>query len=207
MTLDDKPWYWGAGIGAVLAILVVVGVQYLLVQDIESRIHSDDVQITDLDQKIAEGRAAERKLPQFRDEVKRLEIELEKLRRILPSNRNTEEIIKKIKSLVDQGDLALVSMTFPDIGAAQNNDPYAEWPISISVLGRYHNLAIMFGRLSNFSRIMNVENIDIAASGVQTDYTITANFIAKTFVYIEPKETAPAAKPGGAKPAKKDAAE
>src|SRR5207253_1022925 len=126
-----------------------------------------------------------------------------KLRRILPSTRNTEEIIKKIKSLVDQGDFVLHKLTFPKLAPAQGGDPYAEWPISISVDGRYHNLAILFNRLSNFSRIINVEQINIHALSNQVDRTISAEFVAKTFVYQEPKEATPAA--GGAKKSNKTA--
>jgi type IV pilus assembly protein PilO len=199
LTLDDKPWYVGLGIGLALAIACVAATHYLLVTDLQSKIRADEGQIADLEKKIEQGRAAERKLPQFREEVKRLELELEKLRRILPSTRNTEEIIKKIKSLVDQGDFGLRRLTFPKLGVAQGSDPYAEWPISVSVDGRYHNLAILFNRLSNFSRIMNVEQINIAALGSQVEKTISADFVAKTFVYVEPKDDT-AAKPGSATP-------
>jgi|SRR5438270_4858934 len=194
LTLADKPWYWGAGIGLVVAILVLVGTHMYLVTPINEKIHADETQIADLDKKIEQGRAAERKLPQFRAEVDRLKVELEKLRRILPSTKNTEEIIQKIKQLVDQGDFTLRQLTFPKLAGPKGGDPYAEWPISVAVDGRYHNLAILFNRLSNFSRIMNVENIVISALPQQTEKTITANFIAKTFVYVEPSEVKPAAK-------------
>jgi len=132
-----------------------------------------------------------------------------KLRRILPSTRNTEEIIQKIKALVDQGDFALKKLSFPKKLESKGGDPYAEWPITVSVDGRYHSLAIFFNRLGNFSRIMNVENITISALGTQTEKTITADFTAKTFVYVEPGEgkTEKKAKPGGAKPAKESAGE
>ena len=203
ITLEGKPWYYGIGIGLALAIAVVFAAKYFLIDDVDSQIRAADSKIKELDTKIEQGRSAQRKLPQFREEVRRLELELEKLRRILPSTRNTEEIVKKIKSLVDQGDFVLSKMTFPKLVQAQSGDPYAEWPISITVDGRYHNLAILFNRLSNFSRIMNVEQITISALSNQTDRTITSDFVAKTFVYVEPKETtAPAkgaAKPGGAK--------
>jgi type IV pilus assembly protein PilO len=88
-------------------------------------------------------------------------------------------------------------MTFPKLAPAQGSDPYAEWPISIAVDGRYHNLAILFNRLSNFSRIINVEQISIAALPSQGDRTITSDFVAKTFVYVEPK--APDAKDAAGK--------
>ena len=203
ISLEGKPWYYGIGIGIALAALVVWLAHWQLIAPTDEDIKKADAQIKELDTKIEQGRSAQRKLPQFREEVRRLELELEKLRRILPSTRNTEEIIKKIKSLVDQGDFVLHKLTFPKLVQASSGDPYAEWPIDIEVDGRYHNLAILFNRLSNFSRIINVEQITINALSNQTDRTINTDFIAKTFVYVEPKESAPAAgaKPGGAKPA------
>lgn len=200
ITLDDKPWWVGLAVGIGLAAAVLYGAERFFVKDVKNNIEAADAKIAELDQKISKGRAAERKLPQFREEVKRLELELEKLRRILPSTRNTEEIIKKIKSLVDQGDFTLRKLAFPPLGAP-SADPYQEWPISVSVDGRYHDLAILFNKLGNFSRIMNVEAIAIRATGNQETKTISADFTAKTFVYVEPKDEAPpvdAAKPGGA---------
>ena len=196
ITLDDKPWWMGLAVGIGLAAGVLYGAEKLAVKELKDKIAAADAQIVELDQKISKGRAAERKLPQFREEVKRLELELDKLRRILPSRRNTEEIIKKVKSLVDQGEFTLRRLTFPPLGG-NKNDPYSEWPISVALDGRYHDLAILFNKLGNFSRIMNVEQINIRALGSQETKTISANFVAKTFVYIEPKEEPP---PGGAKP-------
>jgi len=195
LTLEGKPVWVGLIIGLILIALCIFGVKYFWVDEIDNQIRSADAQIAELDKKIEQGRAAERKLPQFREEVRRLELELEKLRRILPSTRNTEEIVKKIKSLVDQGDFVLSKMTFPKLVQAQSGDPYAEWPISITVDGRYHNLAILFNRLSNFSRIINVEQINIAALSDQSVRTISSDFVAKTFVYVEQKAE-PQPKPG-----------
>ncbi|HVS30316.1 MAG TPA: type 4a pilus biogenesis protein PilO [Thermoanaerobaculia bacterium] len=201
LTLNDKPWYVAFAVGLVLAIVIIYVMHSYVVKPIRDEIAAADAQIAELDRKIEQGRAAERKLPQFREEVRRLALELEKLRRILPSTRNTEEIIKKFKSLVDQGDFALRRLTFPKLTTTKSSDPYAEWPISVTVDGRYHDLAILFNRLSNFSRIMNVEQINITARNDQTDRTITSDFVAKTFVYVEPPADAPAddksGKPGG----------
>jgi len=199
LTLDDKPWWVGLIVGIVIAGAILYVTESMFVKKIKADIVSTEAQIAELDQKIQQGRAAERKLPQFREEVKRLELELDKLRRILPSTRNTEEIIKKIKSLVDQGEFKLNRLSFPPLGAV-SSDPYVEWPIAIAVDGRYHDLAILFNRLGNFSRIMNVEQIRISALGDQEQKTISSEFVAKTFVYVEPQEAAPKegeAKPGG----------
>jgi len=199
LSLEGKPWYFGLIIGLFLAIAIIWAVFYFFITPIDDQIRSADATLKDLDTKIEQGRSAQRKLPQFLEEVNRLTVELKKLRSILPSTRNTEEIIKKIKALVDAGNFVLRKLTFPKLAAAQGSDPYSEWPISVSVDGRYHNLATLFNHLSNFTRIINVEQISVAALPVQTDRTITADFVAKTFVYVEPKE--PEAKP--AKDAKK----
>ena len=209
LTLDDKPWWVGLIVGIVLAVGLLWAVDSFVVKDIKGEIEAADNAIAELDQKIQQGLAAERKLPQFREEVKRLELELEKLRRILPSTRNTEEIIQKIKSLVDQGEFTLNRLSFPPLGeTGEGTEAYVEWPIAVAVDGRYHDLAILFNRLGNFSRIMNVENIRINARDSQETKTITSEFTAKTFVYVEPKDEPPpaegegaaAAKPGEAKP-------
>lgn len=195
LTLEGKPVWIALVIGLVLAVAIVGVTQYLFIRDIDTEIASADARIKELDTKIQQGRAAQRTLPQFKEEVNRLQLELDKLRRILPSTRNTEEIIKKMKSLVDQGDFVLHRLTFPSLSQPkQGGEPYAEWPISVSVDGRYHNLAILFNRLSNFSRIMSVEQISISALGNQVERTITSEFVAKTFVYVEPKEPEPSEK-------------
>jgi Tfp pilus assembly protein PilO len=205
--LEGKPIWWGLGIGAVLAALIVGVVHWNWVSKaggINDQIAEANVKIEELDKKIVAGRDAEKKLPQFREEVAGLERELEKLRRILPSSRNTEEIIKKIKALVDQGDFQLRDLTFPDLGSATSEEtgevPIVEWPIEVKVTGNYHDLAILFNKLSNFTRIMNVEKFTITALTSQEQKTIDSSFVAKTFVYVEPK-----VEPEGEKPARRGA--
>lgn len=188
--LQGRPLYYGLGIGLAAALLIVGLTHYFLVSGINADIQKNEKELDQLGQKIAAGRAAEKKLPQFREEVRRLELELEKLRRILPSSRNTEEIIQKVKSLVDQGDFVLRKLVFPRLVESSGDEIYSEWPISVTVEGGYHNLAVLFNRLSNFSRIMNVEEITITALARQVERTIVSDFIAKTFVYVEPQEGA-----------------
>jgi type IV pilus assembly protein PilO len=197
LTIDDKPWYVGLAIGLVIAALIVFAIHYLLIGDINAQIRDREAKLDELSKKIEQGRSAEKKLPQFREEVKRLELELEKLRRILPSSRNTEEIIKRIKSLVDQGNFVLSSLVFPELSMAPGSDVYTPWPIQVRLSGGYHDLAILFARLANYPRIINVEQVKITAlPPPQSDRTITTEFVAKTFVYVE-NEPQAEGQPGG----------
>jgi Tfp pilus assembly protein PilO len=179
-------------------------VHWFYFKPMQQDIANKKVELDGLNQEIAKGRAAERKLSQFREEVKRLELELAKLLQILPSKRNTEELIKRIETLTRQGDFTLLKFT---PGEFVQKDFYAEWPIDIQIQGTYHNLALFFDRMSRFSRIVNVEDLKINTLDNVPGKSIASNFIAKTFIYTG-DETGTSAAPGaaagqqpGAKPA------
>lgn len=190
--LEGKPWYVAAGVAAGLAGVLVFGAHYLKIKDLNNRIAGQTRQLGELQKKIDEGRTAQRSLPAFREEVQRLELELEKLLRILPTRRGMEDLLRRLRALAEQGDLALLRIS---PRAPQTQDFYSIWPIQIQVSGDYHNLALLFDRVGRFSRIINIEDLTVDTTGNRgrPRETIRATFIAKTFLYNEP----PASGPGG----------
>ena len=183
--LEGRPWYYGAIMGLIVAALIV-GIGYKLKVEAQyEEIERQESRLATLQQKINEGRAAERQLPQFREAVRALEVELDKLLRILPARRNTPELLRRIRALVDQGDFGFRRFT---PGGFVDRDFYSEWPIRIDLSGDYHNLALFFDRISRFSRIINIENLSVGARPGRSGQTISANFTAKTFIYKEPPE-------------------
>lgn len=178
--IENRPWYYALGIGVLVAALAAGAVHWFWFKPMQEEIANKKIELEGLNQEIAKGRAAERKLAQFREEVKRLELELSKLLQILPSKRNTEELIKRIETLTRQGDFMLKKFT---PGEFVQKDFYAEWPIDVQVEGTYHNLALFFDRMSRFSRIVNVEDMKITALNDVPGKSIAATFIAKTFIY------------------------
>jgi type IV pilus assembly protein PilO len=198
--LEGKPWFLGAAVGALVGAVVVFGAWYLSIDKKYKEIDAQNLRLEQLQVKIQEGRAAQQKLPQFREEVRRLELELDKLLRILPARRNTPDLLRRIRQLTEQGNFNLLRFT---PGNFVDRDFYSEWPITINLEGTYHNLALFFDRIGRFSRIINIENLKIAAKNRNPrGYSISANFVAKTFVYKESAPAAPEPPPGKA-PAKK----
>jgi len=196
--MEGKPWYFGAGIGLVLGGAIFGLGWWRLIQPIKDEIARGEMTLSELQTKIQEGRAAKQQLPKFREEVRQLELELDKLLRILPARRNTPDLLRRIRSLAEQGDFALKRFTPKEL---QDKEFFSEWPIELAVDGTYHNLALFFDRISRFSRIINIENLQISAvTDPKSPHTITASFNAKTFVYKEPEPVAPStiAAPGGA---------
>jgi type IV pilus assembly protein PilO len=203
LKLEDKPWYQALGYGLVISAILAGAVHYAWFRGLNRQIKEKRIQLESLQQEIQKGRAAERKLAQFREEVRRLELELGKLLQVLPSKRNTEELIKRIETLTRQGDFTLKKFTPGDF---VSKDFYAEWPIDIALDGTYHNLALFFDRMSRFSRIINVEDLRIGALESVPQKSISANFIAKTFIYtgdetaLPGSETQPPGTPGSPQP-------
>jgi len=183
--LEGKPWYFGAAIGLALAIGLYLLGNSMLLKPREQQISRLEDRRAKLQAKIQEGRAAKQQLPRFREEVRKLELELDRLLRILPARRNTPELLRRVRSLAEQGDFALLRFT---PGRFIDRDFYSEWPISINLRGNYHNLAMFFDEVGRFSRIINIEGLSIDASRRGSSrHTIAATFNAKTFVYQEPE--------------------
>jgi type IV pilus assembly protein PilO len=201
LKLEDKPWYHALAYGLIIGGLLAGAVHYAWFRGLNAEIKGKRAQLEVLQQEIQKGRAAERKLSQFREEVRRLELELAKLLQVLPSKRNTEDLIKRIETLTRQGDFTLRKFTPGDFNPKEF---YSEWPIDIALEGTYHNLALFFDRMSRFSRIINVEDMRISALPVIAQRSISATFVAKTFIYTgdesatHPGEVRPAGAPGSA---------
>src|SRR6185369_13012360 len=158
LRLEERKWSVALAIGLACGIALAGAVHYFWLRGLNDEIRVKRGQLDTLQQEIQKGRAAERKLAQFREEIKRLELDLAKLLQILPSKRNTEDLIKRIETLTRQGDFTLKKFTPQDFVPKEF---YAEWPIDIQVEGTYHNLALFFDRMSRFSRIINVEDMKI----------------------------------------------
>ena len=192
LRLEERRWHVALVLGLVFGIALAGAVHYAWLRGLNEEIRAKRTELDGLQQEIQKGRAAERKLSQFREEVKRLEIDLSKLLQILPSKRNTEDLIKRIETLTRQGDFSLKKFT---PGEFVNKDFYSEWPIVIQLDGTYHNLALFFDRMSRFSRIINVEEMKINTINDPAK-SIGASFVAKTFIYTaEEKPETPAKAP------------
>ena len=188
LKLGEKPIWVGLLIGFVVAAAVGGSVEYFVFQAMRAENVNLQKKLSGLEDEINRGRAAEKKIVQFKEEVKKLELELEKLLRILPSKYNTDELIKKIETLANQGEFNLKKFQ-PD--KIDPKDFYAEWPIKIELDGTYHNLALFFDKLAKFSRIININELHVTAlpSSIDPKRTINAKFVAKTFIYIGDKDS------------------
>ena len=89
-------------------------------------------------------------------------------------------------------------------GSEAVKDFYAELPITIKLLGNYHDLGAFTGDIARLSRIVTLNDIDIAAD---KGGTLAMTTVVKTFRYLDDAEVAKQKKAAQAKtaaPAKGD---
>ncbi len=70
-------------------------------------------------------------------------------------------------------------------GAEAMKDFYAELPITIKLLGKYHDLGAFTGDVAKLSRIVTLNDIDIA---MLKDGNMSMTMVAKTFRYLDETE-------------------
>ena len=193
--LEGKPWWYGVIAGLLVAAGLYALMHFWQLKPKTEELARKETRLRNLQVKIQEGRTAQAQLPQFREEVRQLELELDKLLRILPARRNTQDLLRRIRGLAEQGDFDLLRFR---PGRYREREFYDEWPITISLDGDYHNLALFFDRVSKFSRIINIEDLRVEnRRGNDPRRTIRANFEAKTFIYKEPEPEPEPAVQGG----------
>jgi len=71
------------------------------------------------------------------------------------------------------------------------NASYIEIPLSMTVAGRYHQMAEFFYRVAGFNRIVNMSTINMnrmSGKEVADRNTIQMQCVALTYMFVEPKE-------------------
>lgn len=76
-------------------------------------------------------------------------------------------------------------------GQEAQKDFYAEMPISIKVVGAYHNLGLFASDVSRLSRIVTLNNLSITSGGKDVkDNMLVMEAVAKTYRYLDSNELA-----------------
>jgi type IV pilus assembly protein PilO len=184
--LEKLPFYGQVLVFAGLALGIVAAAYYIWPNLGEQRkqIVGYEEQFAEKRKEILKGQAIEQRLPEFEREIASLELKLAAVQQILPTDRETGDLLRWIKNLGDQSNLDLKSFS---PGGLKPAEFYQEFPIEMQVVGRYHDLGIFLDRVSKYSRIINVDNLRIG-SAREPGKTITASLTATTFVYSGARE-------------------
>ncbi len=173
-------------VAGLILCLAVVFYMYVLKGRIEE-CKIMKVEITRLEQSVAQLVAVESQLKEFEQELARLDQHLSELRRILPEQKETPTVLRNVQHMAVASNLKILKFTPRPV---IERDFYWDWPISIEVQGNYNGLGTFFEKIGRSTRLIDVGSITInnISGSMDPKLTLKANCTATTFVY---KETQP----------------
>ncbi|HJU84276.1 MAG TPA: type 4a pilus biogenesis protein PilO [Holophagaceae bacterium] len=189
-------------IGAV-AGLIVAGLTYFLLGGKRTDRDNLVVQNGKLEQDVAKGKELKKHYEQLKEEVGKLESELEQLIKLMPTDTDTGEIPYKIKKLADN---AGIDQTSFNVKGERRDKYYTERTLEFTFRGGFNSFGAFASQVSGYDKIISISNIEMAkiTNVKNSPYSMTAKTLISAYVYNPEPAPAPAAKPGP-KPAGKPA--
>jgi len=199
LSLTKLPW-WGQIVAFLVLALAGIGAfVYYYEWPADAEFESRRGQLATIQKDIQMGVTTARKLPEFRAQVTELETRLNNLKAVLPEEKDAADLLRRMQTVATQSNLT-IKLFKP--ATTVTKQLHAEWPINLELDGTYHNLAQFFDRVSKFTRIVNISNLDITGKDrPDPNSTIKASCVATTFVLLERQAPKAPAGRGGIPPA------
>ncbi len=139
-----------------------------------------------LKQDIRVARSIKQAANELEEEIRHLDTQLNRLKKVLPESVNKPKFMADIKRYANENGI--------EVAAISNNRPVADdvivqHPFTYRAYGSYHDFGAFFAQLSNYSRIINVTGLDLGRRVDEEDgvgYTVSSSFLVSIFTYKEP---------------------
>jgi type IV pilus assembly protein PilO len=170
----------------VLITLALIGGGYYLHSMNAERHEALSLEVEEMRQSMHKHHAIAMQLDDLKVRLAALDQTLQVAITLLPETREIPDLLTQITQLGLQAGLEF-RLFKPE--AEKQADFYAEVPVSLAIIGRFHDLARFFDHLSKLTRIVNVTDIKISlAKGSRDTQTLTTNCLLTTFRFLEQRE-------------------
>ena len=162
------------------AFLILIGafVYFSFLPKFE-KINNLTKEFNELEQKLAAAKRNASQLEALRKKMKEAEIKFKIAKKALPEK---EEIPSLLTGISKAGQDAGLEFLLFQPESEIKKDFYAEIPVSISVTGKYHNVAIFFDKIARLSRIVNIKNVNMTPLN---DDELSTKCTAVTYMFVE----------------------
>jgi type IV pilus assembly protein PilO len=169
----------------VLTFVVLVGVTvYFGLLPKYQKIGELEAEVENLDQRLMIAKRNAAQLPKLRAKMKAAE---ERFRTVMKALPERQEIPSLLTSISQSGKEAGLEFMLFQPGGEVSKDFYAEIPVSINVVGGFHDVAEFFDRVASLNRIVNIKDIRMAPMP-DRNQELNTSCTAVTYKFIE-KET------------------
>ena len=169
-------------ISSVFFLLIVGVFIYFFYWPKFDQINSLAKQLKQFEEKLLVAKRNAADLKKFQDKMKEAEAQFKLAMQKLPEK---EEIPSLLASISSSGQEVGLEFLLFEPKAEKKKEFYAEIPVAMSILGDYHNLAIFFDQVARLSRIVNIENIQLAPAKGKNTKDLNARCTAVTYKFID----------------------
>ena len=174
----------GARIGILfgIAVAIVAGYYFGIYEAQHEKLQAIRAKELELQRKLSEVRSIAANIADFESEITRLEAQLTVALRQLPNEKQLEVLLADISNL---GKTAGVEIKSFKREQEKVHDFYAEVPLSVELIGTYHEIARFFDSVARLPRIVNMGTLDMrvkSASSAETLLSVTGK--ATTFRFV-----------------------
>ncbi len=171
-----------------IGVIALLPLAYYLIfyQEIGTQLSQEQEAVDRLDDEIQKKKVIAAHLPQFEQEVAKLDVELAKALKELPDKKEVDQLLARISDKARDSGLE-INLFQPQ--TEQMKDFYAELPVQIEVTGNYHQVAAFFDEIAHLERIVNVDRFTISEPKVSDDEVLVkTSAIATSFRFLEENE-------------------
>jgi type IV pilus assembly protein PilO len=166
---------------------LLAGIGYYLHSMHSAQIELLTAEVQELRQSVQKHQAIAARQDELQNQLAALDQALKAALTLLPETREIPDLLTQISQLGLNAGLEF-RLFKPE--AEKTADFYAEVPVTLTILGGFHDVAKFFEHLSKLPRIVNVTDIKIALSkGTEDNPRLTTSCLMTTFRFLEPQET------------------
>ena len=190
INLKTLPAYVKVTLSLAPAVLIVIGVVFLLILPKHKEINELEIKIAAQENEIAKNQAKAAKLPQLTLENEELIKRLEELKLQLPEEKEITSLLKQVSDLCIRAGLK-VSLWKPEAKRTHASGIVYEIPVKVELGGSYHSLGSFFSSLTKLNRIVNITDFKLTDPKPDKGVAfIKIAFTATTFSSVPEEELA-----------------
>jgi type IV pilus assembly protein PilO len=144
------------GVGAVGVMLLLALHYFLVYSDQESDLERLRNELSDAETTLVQKENIAKHLTKYQREVERLEQEVNEASTSLPAQKEISDLLRSISDLAKKAGLEIKQFA---PGSETKREFYAEVPLSMTLVGTYHEVLSFFYSISKLTRIVNVSNV------------------------------------------------
>lgn len=169
-----------------ILFLISGGYYYLFYMSKQKEISELQSKLDQLKSDLIKKQTIARKLVKFKKEVAKLNEDFTIALVQLPNKKEIPTLLSNISKLGRETGLEfLLFKPMPEV----KRDFYAEIPVDIKVLGRFHNVAAFFDKVSKLPRIVNITNLNMSNTKTSDgEDSLTISCLATTFKFLEKED-------------------